>query len=184
MLRIQPFNTSHVDSAVRAFTEIFHMSEIPYIEDFQNSGCSYVCLDRHNIVQGFALVRRIVALHVPKYELGWLMVMPRYRKNGYASRLIDMVKSVVGFSGLTLSVKTSNAVASNLYLKAGFERLADPIYFDWIPEYKCHHCQKPLSKNEAIKEQIVTDVTIGPYGIMNKYSEETVCYNCRTRVES
>lgn len=183
MLRIQPFNESHTDLVVRAFKEGFHMSEIPYIDEFQNSGFSYVCLDRHNHVQGFALVRktedRVTAMS--NYELGWLLVALRYRKNGYASRLLEMVKSAIGFASLTLSTQSSNT--HNLYSRAGFECEKEPVYV-WLPEHTCYHCQKPLSKKEAIKEQIVTNVSMTPYGIKNTYSEEAVCYNCRTRIES
>jgi len=183
MLRIQPFNESHSDLVVRAFKEAFHMSEIPYIDEFQNSGFSYVCLDRHNNVQGFALVRKseCQTLAMPNYELGWLLVTHRYRKNGYASRLLEMVKSAIGFASLTLSTQSTNT--HNLYSRAGFECQKEPVYI-WLPEHKCYHCQKPLSKKEAINEQIITNVSISPYGIKNTYNEEVVCYNCRTRIES
>jgi len=189
MLRIQQFNVNqHNESLKQAFNEIFSISEIQYFDEEWNYDMSYVCTDRHNSVQGFILVKTSQAT----YEIGYLGIMPRYRNKSYAKRLIEMVKNKVGTEGVFLSVFNSNFAATNLYKNAGFE-ITDTrpntsgelvSTYIWKAIKNCYHCRKPLTSNDIILEDTPVSVSMTPYGLKNVYSQEAVCYNCRTRVES
>ena len=89
MLRIQPYIVGTHD-VVGAFTSIFDESELPYLNKVQISSPSYVALDRRGLIQAFILTQKTPEAHT-NCEIAYVGVAPRYRRKGYAERLIRMV---------------------------------------------------------------------------------------------
>lgn len=182
------------------FTEVFDKSEVPYVEEFQNSNMSYVCTARTGSVQGFILVRATApapapAAATPSYEIAFLGIAARYRNKGYATRLVDIVKNGVaaaaGYS-LWLNVLDVNTGAIALYNKLGFdasERFVSgegdaATKFTWGLSYACYHCDKVLKPSEARWENLPTSIVMVGGGFQQVLERKSVCWNCRTRIES
>lgn len=192
MLRIQPYkDIKHSESLKEAFSEVFDKSEIPYFDGFQNSGLSYVCTARTGSVQAFILVKTTPE-EATHYEIAFLGVLARYRKQGYAQRMIDMVKAAAGGKGLWLNVLNINVEAIALYTKLGFDVFEKftssegeaATKFTFGVEYPCYHCKKTLKPKDAIWQKIPTSFVLSQYGGLK--SVETIqphCWHCRTRCE-
>lgn len=192
MLRIQPYkDTKHMESLKEAFSEVFDKSEIPYFDGFQNSGLSYVCTARTGSVQAFILVKTTPE-EATHYEIAFLGVLARYRKQGYAKRMLEMVKAAADNKGLWLNVLSSNLDAIALYTKLGFDVFEQftssegeaATKFTFGVEYACHHCKKTLKPKDAIWQNIPTSFVLSQYGGLKPV--ETIqphCWHCRSRCE-
>jgi len=195
MLRIQPYQEQkHWLSLMELFTEVFDNSEVPYVEEFQSSNMSYVCTARTGSVQGFILVRQT---DPTAYEIAFLGIATRYRNKGYATRLVDIVKSVAAAaappaSSVWLNVLDGNAGAIALYNKLGFdpsERFVSgegdaATKFTWGLSYACYHCSKALKPSETRWENIPTSIVMVGGGFQQVLERKSVCWHCRTRIES
>lgn len=207
MLRIQVYQEhKHWASLMELFTEVFDKSEVPYVEEFQSSNMSYVCTARTGSVQGFILVRASAGPSGPAdasavaYEIAFLGIAPRYRNKGYATRLVDIVKGTCTYgiaaaaatSSLWLNVLDVNTGACALYKKLGFdasERFVSgegdaATKFTWGLSYPCYHCAKTLKHSEVRWENIPTSIVMVGGGFQQVLERKSVCWHCRTRIES
>lgn len=191
MLRFEPYSSvKHNISLVSVFNAIYNTSEIPYLEEFQNTNLSYVCTDRHSNIQGFILVRNINDDSMAKYEISYIGVMPRYRKNGYTKRLLDLVKSASKDMGVRIDLPNIDII--NLDNSTGFDVVDTLIEYISVESYKyisiaihkCYHCQVLLNNNELIWEDTNTSFIMTTYGLKNVINKETVCWKCMSKVES
>lgn len=192
MLRIQVYQEhKHWTSLMELFTEVFDKSEVPYVEEFQSSNMSYVCTARTGSVQGFILVRPGPGA-VAAYEIAFLGIAARYRNKGYATRLVDIVKGAAAGGSLWLNVLDINKSACALYNKLGFdasERFVSgegdaATKFTWGLSYSCYHCDKALKPSEARWENLPTSIVMVGGGFQQVLERKSVCWNCRTRIES
>jgi len=192
MLRIQPYqDTKHMVSLKEAFAEVFDKSEIPYFDGFQNSGLSYVCTARTGTIQAFILVKTTPE-EATHYEIAFLGVLARYRKQGYAQRLIEMVKTAAGGKGLWLNVLNTNVGAIALYTKLGFDVFEKftssegeaATKFTFGVEYSCHQCKKTLKPKDTIWQPYPTSFVFSPHGGLRAVDSILPhCWHCRTRCE-
>ena len=189
MLKIQPYQEDkHWVSLMEIFTEIFDKSEVPYVEEFQTSNLSYVCTARTGSVQGFILVRPSGPNAI---EIAYLGIVNRYRKQGYARRLVDTVRNSHEGCGLWLHVLDINKEACAMYHKLGFD--ASARFTSEIGEAatkftlglynNCYHCSKQVKPSETIWEDTPTTIGFNRFFHQN-YEKKPVCWHCRTRVES
>lgn len=184
MLRIQPYvDERHRENLRTTFTEIFGY-EISNFAEFQRTNLSFVCTARTGVIQAFILVKECDQEITP-FEISFLGVAPRYRRQGYAQRLIEMV------IGRTLSIRTtvlnSNLAAVTLYEKLGFDLFYTnviSISLTWGVKYRCFHCKTILKPMETIWDTIPVGLGFGTNGLEPRLSREAVCRGCRTRVES
>jgi GNAT superfamily N-acetyltransferase len=192
MLRIQPYQElKHSVSLKMAFAEIFDKSEIPYFDGFQDSGLSYVCTARTGTVQGFILIKTTPE-GVTNYEVAFLGILPRYRNNGYAKRLIEIVQQGANGKGLWLNVLDSNKSAIALYEGLGFDVYenftsiageAARIYTIGV-EYKCHGCNSGLKPSDTTWQDTPTSIVMTAYGPQQVITIQPKCRKCCIRVES
>jgi len=177
---------------MHAFTDIFDKSEVPYLEAFQSSNLSCVCTARTGTVQGFILVR-LTPEGATNYEIAFLGMAARYRGQGYASRLIDIVKegaAAVG-AGLWLVVLDSNKEALALYNKAGFDvfekfisEAGEPATkFSFGVEYQCYYCNKTTKPSDTIWGTTPTKLVMTGYGPRQVLETKPFCWHCRPRCE-
>ena len=190
MLRFQRYEPD-VHDIVTPFKCIFDSSEIAYLEELDIGQPSYVALDRRDEIQAFILTHPTPE-NVTDYEISYLGVMPRYRKKGYAERLVSMVLDATGTSGVWLQVMKSNTVACNLYKKLGFSPAEEfttedgEIGITWIcgVEYECFECHKRLKPSETRWEKRACYFEMSTYGIQGNEQLKPLCKRCETRVES
>lgn len=60
----------------------------------------------------------------PREELGWIStlgVLPEYRRQGIAEKLLELCEEELSFPRVRLSVRRSNEPALGLYKKAGYQ---------------------------------------------------------------
>jgi GNAT superfamily N-acetyltransferase len=184
MLRIQPYvDDRHRENLRTTFTEIFGY-EISDFAEFQRTNLSFVCTARTGVIQAFILVKECDQ-DVTPFEISFLGVAPRYRHQGYAQRLIEMV---IGRSpGIRTTVLNSNHAAVKLYEKLGFDLFYTnvlSITMTWGVKYRCFHCKTVLKPMETIWDTIPVGLGFGTNGLEPRLSREAVCRGCRTRVES
>jgi ribosomal protein S18 acetylase RimI-like enzyme len=197
MLRIQAYQEhKHWLSLMELFTEVFDKSEVPYVEEFQSSNMSYVCTARTGSVQGFILVRATgpatAPAHAAAYEIAFLGIAARYRNKGYATRLVDIVKTNAATGSLWLNVLDVNTGAIALYNKLGFdasERFVSgegdaATKFTWGLSYACYHCDKVMKPSETRWENLPTSIVLAGGGFQQVLERKSVCWHCRTRIES
>jgi len=147
MLRLQPYRESHGLSVGAVFETIFDESETAYLEKVQHSGLSFVARDRKGQVQAFILVQETLE-GFTDYEIAFLGVAPRYRKKGYAERLIQMSLAAAKGRGVWLNVMKENTAACRLYEKLGFHNATETsegITYVYGVKYECNACKKELN---------------------------------------
>ena len=192
MLRIQSYDKQqHYTSLKNAFKEIFHNSEFDNINKDWISDMSYVCIDRRNTVQGFILVNESTYLNI-QYSIQYLGIMPRYRKLGYAKRLVELVISNKKLDSVYLSVLSNNVEANEVCKKIGFEvieKIASnsdecTLIYCLSTTHKCYRCGKHVKKHDIIMEDTPVSIEMTNYGIHQVFKKEPVCYQCQTKIES
>lgn len=184
MLRIQPYlDERHRDNLRTTFKEVFGY-EISNFAEFQRTNLSFVCTARTGVIQAFILVKE-TEQEIAPFEISFLGVVPRYRHQGYAQRLIEMV---IGRNlGIRTTVPNSNFAAVALYEKLGFDLFYTNVThmtLTWGIRYKCFHCKDVLKPMETIWDTIPIGLGFGTNGLEPRLSRESVCRSCRTRVES
>jgi GNAT superfamily N-acetyltransferase len=183
MLRIQRYrDIIHRENLQITLAEL-GISEIPDFTEFEKSNLSYICMGRTGDIEGFILVKEIQKKDTP-YEISFLGIMPRYRRKGYASRMIDMIKDKK--QGICTTVLNLNKEASTLYQKLGFDKRPNGDYsvYVWGVNYNCYHCGLSLKPSETIWETLPYGLNISTYGLQQTMHIQSVCWNCRTKVES
>jgi GNAT superfamily N-acetyltransferase len=184
MLRIQPYlDERHRENLRTTFTEIFGY-EISNFAEFQRSNLSFVCTARTGVIQAFILVKECDQEITP-FEISFLGVVPRYRHQGYAQRLVEMV--IGQERRIRTTVPNSNFAAVALYEKLGFDLFhiqATHMTLTWGVNNKCFHCKTVLKPMETIWDTIPVGLGFGTNGLEPRLSTEAVCRGCRTRVES
>lgn len=189
MLRIQPYVVGTHD-VTSAFSSIFDESELPFLSKVQISSPSYVGLDRRGLIQAFILTQKTPEAHT-NCEIAYVGVAPRYRRKGYAERLIRMVTDAADDSGIWLQVMRDNAAACRLYEKLGFDCAEEFVGstgsagYIWLHgvEYQCDECSVRLLPSQTTWEDREDRVVLGPYGIERIMKLAPVCHGCRTRTE-
>ena len=189
MLRLQPYIAGTHD-VVGAFSSIFDESELPFLNKIQISSPSYVGLDRRGLIQAFILTQKTPEAHT-NCEIAYVGVMPRYRRKGYAERLIRMVIDAADESGVWLQVMRDNAAACRLYEKMGFDCSEEFVGstgsagYIWLygVEYECEDCSVRLKPSATTWENREDHLLLGPYGIERVMKLAPVCNACRTRTE-
>lgn len=183
--------TSHRAQLLRAFRTVFESTEMPYFEEFQDSGLSHVMIDSKNDIQAFVLVQETPE-STGNYEIAFLGVCPAYRKKGYAKFLVDIVLQLSQNKGVWLNVITSNTSAYNLYKKLNFDEsekfvsdLGEPaVRFTWGVEYGCYHCKTVIRPSKTLWEMTPTSVEMTLHGVKQVLTLQSFCFSCRTRVEA
>jgi ribosomal protein S18 acetylase RimI-like enzyme len=185
MLRIQRLKPENFASLKVAFANIFDDSELPYFEDFQNTGPSFIGIDRTGEIQAFILVS-----HTPDkiavYEISYLGVCSRYRRKGYGERLIQLVLGAVGKGGVWLNVLDSNMSGLALYKKLGFDQVSvfstetkeNGVIF--VHGVHCYHCDKRVVGKDIRLERAITKVGFNSDTIDRISETIRVCWHCRT----
>ena len=142
MLRFQSYSLTHETGVSEVFKTIFDESEMAYLSKVQHSGLSFIAKDRKGHIQAFILVQE-TPVGFTDYEIAFLGVSPRYRRKGYAERLIQMAIDAAGKRGLWLNVMKDNRNACKLYEKLGFEQgavSAEGITYVYGVRYECQQC--------------------------------------------
>lgn len=146
MLRLQPYRETLSESVNVVFKTIFDESETAYLDKVKVSGLSFVAKDRKGLVQAFILVQESPA-GFTDFEIAFLGVSPRYRRKGYAERLISMCIDAAKGRGIWLNVMKTNVVACALYSKMGFEIGAESeegLTYVYGVKYECSCCKAVL----------------------------------------
>lgn len=183
MLRIQPYRDDiHRENLQTTLAELGTF-EIQDFTEFQKSNVSYICTARTGVIQGFILVKETHQETAP-YEIVHIGMMPRYRRQGYASRMIEMVKDKK--QGVCTKVLHSNKDVVSLYQKLGFDVFSSGEYitYTWGIYYTCYNCKVYLKPSETIWETLPSGLGIDMYGLHPTMSLQSVCKKCRTKVES
>lgn len=104
--------------------------EIYYIED-NNNYFGRIIVDYDNRYLDTETIKNV------RVCLSYLFIYPEYRRNGYASKLIDYVLNDLleqGYTEYTVGVEPENIPALELYKRKGFTSLIDhsdkPFPFD------------------------------------------------------
>lgn len=185
MLRLQRYKPENLESLTVAFKDIFDESEQPYFEDFQITGGSYIGVDRAGEIQAFILSSSSPD-KIGAYEISYLGVSSRYRRKGYGSRLIELVRDAVGKQGVWLNVLDSNINGCALYKKLGFEQRET---FSTETKEKgiifvygvcCYHCSKLIPVKDIRLEGAIVRIEL-KNNAFDRISETIrVCWQCRT----
>jgi ribosomal protein S18 acetylase RimI-like enzyme len=187
MLSIKNYADADLDALKVAFEEIFDKEELPYFDDFINTGLSYIAINRAGEVGAFILVSETEEA-IGKHEINFLGVLPRYRRRGYAKALIDSVKAYAS-EGLWLNVMETNMEACKLYEMNGFTVArrftgeTGEAGIKYIYGLKCYYCSKELKPDDVILEETPTRLKFGRNGFEHEYSLVRSCWHCRTRIE-
>ena len=189
MLRIQRYDVARHDIQ-STFQSIFPPCELPYLKEVKSCDPSYVALDRHGVVQAFILTQ-LTPDDITDYEIAYLGVLPRYRKQGFGERLITLVLEGVGSAGVWLKVMKSNEGACRLYERMGFNAAEEfcsedgEIGITWIcgVEYECASCLTRLKPSETRWEYRIVGYEMSTYGLRGIPQLKPVCVRCETRVE-
>jgi len=142
MLRLQTYRETLCESVNAVFKTIFDESETAYLDKVKVSGLSFVAKDRKGLVQAFILVQESPA-GFTDFEIAFLGVSPRYRRKGYAERLISMSIAAAKDRGIWLNVMKDNCGACALYGKMGFEVGAESemgLTYVYGVKYECSGC--------------------------------------------
>ena len=188
MLSIVKYDEKHSTALTTAFREVFYDTELPYFEDFEDSGHSLVGIDRQGAIGAFILIGKTEEAIGP-YEMKFLGVVNRHRKKGYAQALIKTVlKNIDG--PLWLSVLEANVNAARLYEHLGF-KVARQFKGEtgengvsYIINLKCYVCEKELTPDTTYMDDVPTSLNFTNYGFSQVYEVVRVCRKCKTRVES
>jgi len=187
MLRIVRFEEKYSSALADAFKETFDDCELPYLDDFDDSGHSYVGIDRHGFVGAFILIG-VTEEAIAPYEIKFLGVIPRHRKKGYALALIKEVLNVVD-GALWLNVLESNVSAVRIYEHLGF-KLARTFKAEtgedgvsYIINLRCYHCSKELTPDSAIIEDSPVSFKMTGYGLKPITKVVRVCKGCSNPIE-
>lgn len=187
MLDIQKYQEAHSSSLATAFLEVFDETELPYFEDFEDSGHSLVALDRKGQIGAFILISKTEEA-LGSYEIKFLGVCPRHRKRGYAKSLISLVlKNIDG--PLWLNVLETNVDAVRLYEHLGFKVArtfkgeSGEQGVSYIMNLKCYHCSIELTPDAVLMEDIPVGLEFANYGPRQVYKLVRTCKKCMTRCE-
>jgi GNAT superfamily N-acetyltransferase len=187
MLRFQRFKPENICALTKTFSSIFDSSELEYFEDYQYNELSFIGVDRVGAIQAFIMIRR-TPNDLAEYEITYLGVAHRYRSKGYAKRLIELVKDVVGKGGVWLNVLDSNTIACSLYNKMGFEEAkrfsteTKEMGIMFVCGIRCWHCDTSLGTHDVILENYPVKIVYTENGFRQIEERIRVCRNCRTRV--
>jgi ribosomal protein S18 acetylase RimI-like enzyme len=187
MLRIVKFEEKYSSALATAFKETFDEGELPYFEDFEDSGHSFVGIDRHGFVGAFILIGATEEAIAP-YEIKFLGVIPRHRKHGYSLELIkEVIRDIK--APLWLSVMESNVQAVRVYEYIGF-KVARRFKAEtgengvsYVINLKCHHCKKDLTPDTVIMDETPVSLVLTPYGPRQVSKLVRVCNRCRNKCE-
>jgi len=187
MLTIRKYFDADLNALKVAFEEIFDKKELPYFDDFVNTGLSYVGLNRAGEIGAFILVSETEEA-IGKHEINFLGVLPRYRRKGYAKGLLDSVKTYAK-EGLWLNVLETNMEACRLYETNGFvvgrrfvsEEGENGIKY--IHNLNCYYCARVLKPDDVILEESPNKLTFVNNRFNTEYMLVRSCWWCRTRVE-
>jgi len=142
MLKLQPYCENLCKQVNTVFKTIFDESETAYLDKVKVSGLSFVAKDRKGFVQAFILVQE-TATGFTDFEIAFLGVSPRYRRKGYAERLVEMSIMAAKGRGIWLNVMKDNSGARTLYTKMGFEIGAESeegFTYVYGVKYECSTC--------------------------------------------
>jgi ribosomal protein S18 acetylase RimI-like enzyme len=121
MLSIQQASNEHRDSIYKCFKTIFDENELKHLKSIKSLSLSYVGLDRRKEVGAFILVN--TSDKYADYEIAYLGISPRYRSQGYAKKLIELVLKRLAGHPVWLNTLLTNETACSLYEKMGFKRI-------------------------------------------------------------
>ena len=188
MLSIVKYAEAHVPSLAAAFNEIFDESEIPYFEDYEDSGHSFVGLDRNNQVGAFILIGKTDEAICP-YEMKFIGVLPRHRNKGISLALINRVLSVLK-EPLWLNVLETNVRAARFYEHMNFKvaRRFTTQSGDhgvcYVINLNCFHCGVELTTDTMFMDEVFTGYVITLHGPKQVMKPIRACKDCVTKVES
>lgn len=187
MLNIVKYEDRYSDQLTVAFSEVFDELERPYFEVFEDSGHSFVSLDRTGKIDGFILISKTEEAIGP-YEIAFLGVLPRQRGKGYAQALIKSVLAVLE-EPLWLNVMETNVQAVRIYEYLGFKIArrfkgeSGEYGVTYVINLKCHNCSFELEADAVFLDEVPVGVVLTPYGLKHIRKVVRVCRRCMTKVE-
>lgn len=187
MLRIVKYEENHSTNLAIAFKEVFDENELPYFEDFEDSGYSRMAIDRQGNVGAFILLEKTEEA-LGSYEVKFLGVIPRYRNKGFAKALINEVLTDVD-GPIWLNVLETNVQAVRLYEHIGFIKARNfkgetgEIGVSYVINLRCYQCKKDLKSNETYIEDTPVGIQFTTYGPKTITRVVRLCWHCRTRIE-
>jgi ribosomal protein S18 acetylase RimI-like enzyme len=187
MLNIVKYDIRYLEALTIAFTEVFDELELPYFEAFEDSGHSFVSLDRTGKIDGFILISKTEEAIGP-YEITFLGVLPRQRGKGYAQALIKSVLTVLK-DPLWLNVMETNVQAVRVYEYLGFKVArrfkgeSGDYGITYVINLKCHNCAVDLEADSVYMDEVPVGIVLTSYGVKQVEKLVRVCRKCMTRVE-
>ena len=188
MLNIVRYDVRYLEQLTIAFSEVFDEIELPYLEVFEDSGHSFISLDRTGKVDAFILISKTEEAIGP-YEITFLGVLPRQRGKGYAQALIKSVLAVLK-EPLWLNVMETNVQAVRVYEYLGFKAArrfkgeSGDHGVTYVINLKCHNCTVELEADSVYMDEVPVGVVLSPYGVKHIRQVVRVCRKCMTRVEA
>lgn len=187
MLTLVKYSQVYTSSLAQAFNEIFDESEIPYFEEYEDSGHSFVAIDRNNQVGAFILIGKTDEAICP-FEMKFLGVLPRHRNKGVSLLLISTVLSVLK-APLWLNVLETNVRAARIYEHMNFKiarrfttELGDHGV-TYVINLSCFKCGKELTADTMFIDEAFVGYVITLHGPKQVFNSIRVCKDCVTRVE-
>jgi len=187
MLRVVKYEEKLSPNLAVAFKEIFDEDELPYFEDFEDSGYSRIAIDRQGNIGAFILLEKTEEA-LGSYEVKFLGVIPRYRNKGIAKELINEVLTDVD-GPVWLNVLETNVQAVRLYEHIGFAKARNfkaesgEIGVSYVINLRCYQCKKELKSNETYIEDAPVAIEFTNYGPKTITRVVRYCWHCRTRIE-
>jgi len=159
MQNIVKYEDKYSEQLTIAFSEVFDEAELPYFEAFEDSGHSFISIDRTGKIDGFILISKTEEA-IGAYEISFLGVTQRQRGKGYAQALIKSVLAVLE-EPLWLNVMETNVQAVRIYEYLGFKEArrfkaeCGDYGLTYVIHLKCHSCAVDLEPDSVYMDEHV-----------------------------